>query len=41
MLIKFVSLQRSNALGDVAKKVVDQGKRNIHLVSILLNSRTK
>jgi PTS system mannose-specific IIA component len=41
MLIKFVSLQRSNVLGDVAKKVVDQGKRNIHLVSALLGSRTK
>jgi PTS system mannose-specific IIA component len=41
MLIKFVSLQRSNALKDVAKKVVDQGKKNIHLVSVLLSSRTK
>ena len=41
MLIKFVSLQRSNALKDAAKKVVDQGKKNIHLVSVLLSSRTK
>jgi mannose PTS system EIIA component len=41
MLIKFVSLQRANNLKDVAKKVVDQGKKNIHLVSALLKSRTK
>jgi PTS system mannose-specific IIA component len=41
MLIKFVSLQRANSLKDVAKKVVDQGKKNIHLVSALLKSRTK
>jgi len=41
MLIKFVSLQRSNTLKDVAKKVVDQGKKNIHLVSGLLTSRAK
>ena len=41
MLIKFVSLQRNNNLKDVAKKVVDQGKKNIHLVSALLTSRTK
>jgi PTS system mannose-specific IIA component len=41
MLIKFVSLQRSNHLGDVARKVVDQGKKNVHLVSALLGSRTK
>ena len=41
MLIKFVSLQRSNTLKDVARKVVDQGKKNIHLVSALLGSRTK
>ncbi len=39
MLIKFVSLQRSNNLGDVAKKVVDQGKKNIHLASALLTSK--
>jgi PTS system mannose-specific IIA component len=39
MLIKFVSLQRSNNLKDVAKKVVEQGKRNIHLASALLSSR--
>jgi PTS system mannose-specific IIA component len=41
MLIKFVSLQRAHNIKDVAKKVVDQGKKNIHLVSLLLNSRTK
>jgi len=41
MLIKFVSLQRNNNLKDVAKKVVDQGKKNIHLVSALLSSRAK
>lgn len=41
MLIKFVSLQRNNNLKDVAKKVVDQGKKNVHLVSALLGARTK
>ena len=41
MLIKFVSLQRNNNLKDVARKVVDQGKKNIHLVSALLRSRAK
>ncbi len=41
MLIKFVSLQRGHNIKDVAKKVVDQGKKNIHLVSLLLSSRTK
>jgi len=39
MLIKFVSLQRSNNLKDVAKKVVEQGKKNIHLASALLGSK--
>lgn len=39
MLIKFVSLQRSNNLKDVAKKVVEQGKKNIHLASELLTSK--
>jgi PTS system mannose-specific IIA component len=39
MLIKFVSLQRSNKLKDVAKKVVEQGKKNIHLASALLSSK--
>jgi len=39
MLIKFASLQRSNNLKDVAKKVVEQGKKNIHLASALLNSK--
>ena len=41
MLIKFVSLQRNNNLKEVAKKVAEQGKKNIHLVSSLLNSRSK
>jgi PTS system mannose-specific IIA component len=40
MLIKFASLQRSNNLKEVAKKVVEQGKRNIHLASALLNSKS-
>ncbi|HUU36756.1 MAG TPA: PTS sugar transporter subunit IIA [Candidatus Desulfaltia sp.] len=39
MLIKFVSLQRSNHLKDVSKKVVEQGKKNIHLASALLSSK--
>jgi PTS system mannose-specific IIA component len=39
MLIKFVSLQRSNTLKDVAKKVLEQGKKNIHLASALLGSK--
>jgi PTS system mannose-specific IIA component len=39
MLIKFVSLQRSNKLKDVAIKVVEQGKKNIHLASALLSSK--
>ncbi len=39
MLIKFVSLQRSNHLKDVSRKVVEQGKKNIHLVSALLGSK--
>jgi PTS system mannose-specific IIA component len=38
MLIKFVSLQRSHDLGEVATKVVEQGKKNIHLASALLQS---
>jgi PTS system mannose-specific IIA component len=41
MLIKFVSLQRTNDLKDVAKKVVDQGKKNIHLASALLNAKSR
>ena len=40
MLIKFVSLQRSNNLKDVSKKVVDQGKKNIHLASEILDRNT-
>lgn len=39
MLIKFVSLQRSNNLREVARKVVEQGKKNIHLASALLSSK--
>jgi PTS system mannose-specific IIA component len=39
MLIKFVSLQRSNNLKEIAKKVVEQGKKNIHLASALLSSK--
>jgi len=39
MLIKFVSLQRSNNLKELAKKVVEQGKKNIHLASALLSSK--
>lgn len=39
MLIKFVSLQRNNNLRDVARKVVDQGKKNIHLASALLGAK--
>mgnify|MGYP001029785105 CR=1 FL=1 len=39
MLIKFVSLQRSNNLKDVSKKVVEQGKKNIHWASALLSTK--
>ncbi|MBN1223622.1 MAG: PTS sugar transporter subunit IIA [Candidatus Aminicenantes bacterium] len=39
MLIKFASLQRSNNLREVAKKVVEQGQKNIHLASALLRSK--
>ena len=39
MVIKFVSLQRSNVLKDVAKKVVEQGQKNIHLASALLGTK--
>ena len=39
MLIKFVSLQRSNNLKEVAKEVYEQGKKNIHLASALLSSK--
>ena len=41
MLIKFVSLQRSNNLKEVAGKVVEQGKKNIHMVSGLLAGQHK
>jgi PTS system mannose-specific IIA component len=40
MLIKFASLQRSNSLQEVAKKVVEQGQKNIHLASVLLRSKS-
>jgi PTS system mannose-specific IIA component len=40
MLIKFVSLQRSNNLKEVAKKVVEQGKKNIHLAGALLSKKS-
>jgi len=39
MLIKFVSLQRNNNLKEVARKVIEQGKKNIHLASALLGSK--
>ena len=39
MLIKFVSLQRSSSLREVARKVVEQGKKNIHLASALLDAK--
>jgi PTS system mannose-specific IIA component len=39
MLIKFCSLQRSNNLRDVARKVVEQGKKNIHLAGALLAAK--
>ncbi len=39
MLIKFVSLQRSKNLKEVARKVVEQGKKNIHLASALLKAK--
>lgn len=37
MLIKFISLQRGSNLKDVARRVVEQGKKNIHLASALLS----
>jgi mannose PTS system EIIA component len=40
MLIKFVSLQRNNNLKEVAKKVVEQGKKNIHLAGALLSKKS-
>jgi len=39
MLIKFVSLQRGSNLKEVAKKVYEQGRKNIHLASSLLKSK--
>jgi PTS system mannose-specific IIA component len=40
MLIKFASLQRNNSLQEVAKKVIEQGQKNIHLASDLLRSKS-
>ena len=39
MLIKFCSLQRSNNIKEVVRKVVEQGRKNIHLASVLLSAR--
>jgi PTS system mannose-specific IIA component len=39
MLIKFISLQRGTRLRDVAKKVIEQGRKNIHLASAILNGK--
>ena len=39
MLIKFISLQRGTQLRDVARKVVEQGRKNIHLASAILDGR--
>ena len=39
MLIKFISLQRTDDLKKAAKKVVEQGKENIHLAGELLSSK--
>ena len=39
MLIKFISLQRATSLRDVAKKVVEQGRKNIHLASAILDGK--
>jgi PTS system mannose-specific IIA component len=39
MLIKFASMQRGHDLKEVAKKVMEQGQKNIHLASALLQSK--
>ncbi len=39
MLIKFISLQRGTQLREVARKVVEQGRKNIHLASAILDGR--
>ena len=39
MLIKFISLQRGTSLRDVAKRVVEQGRKNIHLASAILDGK--
>ena len=39
MLIKFISLQRGMSLRDVARKVVEQGRKNIHLASAILDGK--
>jgi len=39
MLIKFISLQRGTHLRDVAKKVIEQGRKNIHMASAILSGK--
>jgi PTS system mannose-specific IIA component len=39
MLIKFISLQRGTHLCDVAKKVIEQGRKNIHMASAILSGK--
>jgi mannose PTS system EIIA component len=39
MLIKFISLQRGTPLRDVAKKVIEQGRKNIHMASAILSGK--
>ena len=39
MLIKFISLQRGMSLRDVARKGVEQGRKNIHLASAILDGK--
>ena len=39
MLIKFISLQRGTQLREVAKKVIEQGRKNIHMASAILNGK--
>jgi len=39
MLIKFISLQRGTQLREVARKVIEQGRKNIHMASAILNGK--
>lgn len=39
MLIKFISLQRGTQLRDTARKVIEQGRKNIHMASAILNGK--